>query len=105
MDTKLLDRIQRAIFVFLALGLLWLLFAPKSYGQFSRPVWQPKDPCSEPIYRWVKKGVKYKEVQLPDSLNVPAEKRNRKNPAKFKIGSDQYVAWRGKIYIEINPKK
>lgn len=36
MDTKLLDRIQRAIFVFIALFLIWLFFAPKSYGQCQR---------------------------------------------------------------------
>ena len=37
MDTKLLDQIQRAIFVFLAIGLIWLFFAPKkSYGQCQR---------------------------------------------------------------------
>jgi hypothetical protein len=36
MDTKLLDRIQRAIFLFIALFLIWLFFAPKSYGQCQR---------------------------------------------------------------------
>ncbi len=36
MDTKLLDKIQRAIYVVIILTLIWIFFAPKSYGQCQR---------------------------------------------------------------------
>lgn len=36
MGTKLLNQIQRAIFVVIILTLIWIFFAPKSYGQCQR---------------------------------------------------------------------
>lgn len=105
MNRNINTAIVKGAIVGVLLTVIWLLFAPKCYGQFSRPVWQPKDPCSEPRYRWVKKGVKYQEIKMPDSLNIPPERLNKKNPSSFKVGENTFIAWKGKIYIQINPKK
>lgn len=55
---------KRILIVILSLITIWALFAPKSYGQSKKP-----DSCSIK-YRWVEKGVKYKELKDSSSLSL-----------------------------------
>lgn len=116
MNSKVLDTTARGAIVVLLLILIWLLFAPKTYGQ---SVYAKKQDSCAPKYRWATENLQYKQVAdfmfKTDSSVLIMKPDGRiylrrdgqltqikdRDPVKVKIGTDTFIVWRKKIYQQL----
>lgn len=122
---KVLNVTLRAAVVVLALVLIWLLFAPKSYGQYVPRMYSKKQDSCAPKYRWATSADKYITVKdsvqkftvlksygrivngatsdLADDGASDIQISKHDKPIRLKIGNDEYVIWNKKVYVRVKP--